>query len=123
MAKEEKKEYMRKYYAANKEKLKEVARKYYVANKEKTLERTRKWQEVNKEKSLEVSRKWREVNKEKEKARSTKKSALDTKDLRDPYIRAKLRRQGFEKEQITPELIELKRITIKTHRLCRQLKN
>jgi len=34
-----------------------------------------------------------------------------------------LRRQGFTLEQLTPELIELKRITLKTERLCRRLKN
>lgn len=46
-----------------------------------------------------------------------------TSALPDSNIRNRLREQGFPKEAITPELIELKRNIIKTTRLCRQLKN
>ena len=89
MTKEERSEYMRKYYAANKEILKAH------------------------------SVKWNAENPEKVKARSTRSVA----DLKESYIKSKLRQQGFPNESITPELIELKRITLKTSRLCRQLKN
>jgi len=43
-------------------------------------------------------------------------------NIRDSRIRGLLKSQGFKVYQITPELIELKRITLKTTRLCRQLK-
>ena len=55
--------------------------------------------------------------------RAKEKQLLEIKNLSDNYIKSKLRRTGFKNEQITPELIELKRITLKTTRLCRQLKN
>ena len=54
-----------------------------------------------------------------------KKSLLRKKhisNLHDWYIKDLLKLTGFKPEQITPELIELKRITIKTERLCKQLK-
>ena len=44
-------------------------------------------------------------------------------NLGNAYVKQRLRTQGLKNEQITPELIELKRITLKTTRLCRQLKN
>ena len=138
MTTEEKKEYNRKYYAANKEKALENRRKYYEANKErefenrrkyyeankeKDLANARKWRETNKEKVAEYSRKWAEANPEKAKASVKKFNVLYKAELRDPYVKQILRQQGFKSEQITPELIELKRITLKTKRLCRQLKN
>jgi len=104
MTKEERKDYMRKWREANKD---------YMC----------KWREANKERESENARKWRETNKEKEKARLIKLKALNVKELRDYYVKQILRQQGFKSEQITPELIELKRITLKTKRLCRQLKN
>lgn len=44
-------------------------------------------------------------------------------ELSDYYVRRLLKTTGFKAEQITPELIELKCITLKTTRLCQQLKN
>ena len=51
--KRKKREYQRKWYAANKEKAKGSVRKYNTANKEKVRERDRKYREKNKEKILE----------------------------------------------------------------------
>jgi len=102
--KEEKAEYMRKWRAENVEKIKAKKAKYRAENPEKVKGH---------------SAKWYSENSEKEKARQVKY----TTELKDMYIKAVLRQQGFPNESITPELIELKRITLKTERLCRQLKN
>ena len=104
MTKEERKEYNSKYYAENSEKIKARIAKYCTENSEKEKIRCAKY---------------RVENKEKIKLRSVKDITL----LSDSYIRRALVVQGFKNEQITPELIELKRITLKTTRLCRQLKN
>ena len=106
--KEEKAEYMRKYYAANKEKTKAHSVKWNAENPEK----------IKASNAKHFAKKYAE-NPEKFKARSTRSVA----DLKESYIKSKLRKQGFKNEQITPELIELKRITLKTKRLCLQLKN
>ena len=108
MTKEERSEYMRKYYAANKEMLKVHSVKWNAENPEK----------VKAGNAKHYAKKYAE-NPEMFKARSTRSVA----DLKESYIKSKLRQQGFKNEQITPELIELKRITLKTTRLCRQLKN
>ena len=56
--------------------------------------------------------------------KSGKVSTLSSiENLGNAYVKQRLRTQGFKNEQITPELIELKRITLKTTRLCRQLNN
>ena len=52
-----------------------------------------------------------------------KRKNKERTNLDDSYVKQKLKRNVFIGEQITPELIELKRIIIKTTRLCHQLKN
>ena len=164
--KEERREYMRKHYAANKEKYKARSAKIYSENKEihKEVYKARsakyraenpekvkearakwikgntekvkshrakwlaenpekykasraKWYSGNSEKAKDYSTKWAKENPEKVKGYNAKGVA----ELKDYYITRQLRMQGFKNEQITPELIELKRITLKTTRLCRQL--
>ena len=102
--KEEKAEYMRKYRAENPEKIKAYRAKGFAKNAEKNKARFNKW---------------RAENPEKNKA----KKAKAVLSLARHYVKGILVAQGFQKESITPELIELKRITLKTSRLCRQLKN
>ena len=109
--KEEIAEYQRRYYAENKlrlsERIKERRKKYYLKNKEKT--------------SIQVKQ-WRDNNPEKRKASKNKSDVKAAASLATPYVIRQLKKQGFPREAITPELIELKRITLKTTRLCRQLK-
>ena len=66
--KEKRREYMKKYYEANKEKLKErrneYMKKYNKTNKEKRREYARKYYEANKEKINKQSKKYRETKKE-----------------------------------------------------------
>ena len=119
MTKEERKEYNSKYYTENSEKIKARIAKYCTENSEKEKIRKALYYEENRE-GIKVTRaKYRVENKEKIKLRRVKDVTL----LADSYIRRALVVQGFKNEQITPELIELKRITLKTTRLCRQLKN
>ena len=144
--KEEKAEYMRKYYAEklkenlakryvenaekvkadrakyraeNPEKVKASKARYYSENTEKIKTSNTKWQKENAEKVKATRAKWRRNNPEKTKASKAKGVA----ELKDYYIKGVLVAQGFPKESITPELIELKRITLKTSRLCLRLKN
>ena len=52
---EKMREYLRKYYAANKEKRREHQRKYYAANKEKRREYQRKYYAANRDKACNLS--------------------------------------------------------------------
>ena len=87
--------------------------------KEERREYSIKYRAENAEKIKAKKAKYRAENAEKIKAKYAKRRD----DLKDPYVKDTLRAQGFKNEQITPELIELKRITLKTKRLCLQLKN
>lgn len=82
----------KKYALENKEKLKEYYFKYRLENKEKITEKRR---------SIGYDKKYRA-------------------DINDTYIKRQLIAQGFKTFEITPELIELKRVIIKTIRLCQQ---
>ena len=132
--KEEIKAYKAKYRKENAEKIKAGKDKYYVDNAEKVKTRVAKYRAENAEKVKAGKAKWRTENAEKEKVRKAKWYSENSEkvrgfrkknsdELKDVYIKERLRRQGFPNESISPELIELKRITLKTTRLCRQLNN
>ena len=108
-----KREYYRRYRAANPEKCRERNRKYHAANLEKERERHRKWDAANPEKARERSRKWREANLEKHRELCRKKNMNNCEALTDYYLRVKLRRCNLP---ITPETIEYKRIQLKLYR-------
>lgn len=101
MTKEERKAYNKSYREKNIDKIKQQSKEYSILNIEKI-----RLKEKNRNKDTVREREKRYVN-----------------EANDLYIKKRLKSQGFPKESITPELIELKRITLKTTRLCRQLKN
>ena len=103
----------RKYHAANLEKERERHRKWDAENAEKARERSRKWYAANPEKARERSRKWREANLEKHRELCRKKNMNNCEALTDYYLRVKLRRCNLP---ITPETIEYKRIQLKLYR-------
>ena len=86
---------------------------------EKTKASKAKWNRNNAEKIKTHNAKYRAKNAENIKTSNAKA----TSSLARHYVKRILVSQGFPKERITPELIELKRITLKTSRLCRRLKN
>lgn len=92
------------YRLENSMEIKSTKLKWYLANKEKTKQTCDNWKSNN----IEKVKKYRQKT---------------IKDLHNCYIKRVLYQHGFKNNQITPELIELKRITLKTTRLCRQLKN
>jgi hypothetical protein len=80
----------------------------------KVLYRKSNKEYINKQKSI-----WRKNNPEK--VREEKR--MITKMLKDSYIKRLLIQNGFPKNEITKELIELERIIIKTKRLCKTLQD
>jgi hypothetical protein len=91
------KEYRKKYY---KEYQKEYYKEYY-----KELQKSEKYKEYRKE--YHKSDKYKEYDKE------------YRKELHPSYIKKKLKQQGFTTEDIAqyPELIEIKKLTLKIKRL------
>jgi hypothetical protein len=65
MTKEERKEYDKQYYLANKEKLKEYNKQYRLDNKKKKAEYDKQYRLDNKKKKVEYEKQWRLDNKEK----------------------------------------------------------
>jgi len=87
--------------------------------KECEKEYAKKWNLNNPEKVKENDKKWHLNNPEK--LKETKKNY--TNELGKGYLNSQLRSKGFKKEQITPELLEVQKIIIKTKRLCKTSQN
>lgn len=111
-------------------KTKEARAAYHKAYRETNLERIRvkkkEYRETASEKIKAYAKAYRESSptcKENNNRISGERLARQREGLETPYILRILIQGGFPKEAITPELIELKRITLKTTRLCHQLKN
>jgi len=124
MTKEEKiKENKRNWYHRNKEKVnakkKDYAKKWYIKSKERLKVKNG----INKDRISEWHKQNYSLNKESLILNSKLKQKQYIENLNDVYVKNLLKNLGFKSEQITPELIELKRITLKTERLCLQLKN
>ena len=124
----------KEYRLKNKEKISERKKEYRLKNKEKISEKDKEYRLKNKEKISEKAKEYRLKNKEKISKRMKEYVAKNielyrrynrkkTECVSDYYVKRILLQTGFIEEQISPELIELKRITLKTERLCRRLKN
>lgn len=107
----DKKEYDKIYYQKNKEKKISAAKFYNSKRKSEISEYQKKYRIENKEKLKNLNKKYYK----KEDALIKKKNQI--KDLKDFYVRRRLIADGFSRELITSELIEVKRIILKTKRL------
>ena len=93
-------------------------KKYFKENKEVISENHKKFIAKNPECDRKYKKKYRLIHSDIE--RDYFKKSVEK--LKDFYIKRNLKSKGFTKEQITPELIEVQRIIIKTKRLCKTLK-
>jgi DNA repair exonuclease SbcCD ATPase subunit len=128
MTEEERKEYYKKYYEANKEKIKATSKRYREQNKEKIKAKERKYREANKEKkkvrermrytqTIELQRerkkKYRQENKEKIKATSKRyqeanKELLAAYNVKRKAQKIKATPTWFEQERDKVDLIYVK---------------
>ena len=82
---------------------------YQYSKTDKHKQYIKEYDKLNRDKINEYNSKW------------LKKSS---EELRDLYVRRQIQKMLYIPiELITQELIELKRIQLKTHRLCQQLQN
>jgi hypothetical protein len=69
-------------------------------------------------------RKYDKVNREKKNGYNSKWLRKSSEELRDLYVRRQIQKMlHIPTELIPQELVELKRIQLKTYRLCQQLQN
>jgi len=80
---EKRREYTRKWNAANPEKRRELSRKWAAANPEKRRETKRKWNAANPEKIRETNRKWAAANPEKIKENKRKYRAANAEKIKE----------------------------------------
>jgi phage host-nuclease inhibitor protein Gam len=115
------------YREANKEKIAECDKAYREANKEKIAERYKAYCEANKEKIAERGKAYREANREILAARrkeynKANKEKIDAENkarcenLTDSYVASRI---GISVENISKEIIDLKRLLITIKRELR----
>jgi uncharacterized damage-inducible protein DinB len=113
-----KREYMKAYRSANRERILARERAWREANKERVDARDRAWQAANKERRNAISRAWREANKD----RAVSNGRAWRAAAGAAFVTHILKHQGFHKDHITPELIEVKRLNLFIKRELRKEK-
>ena len=112
------KEWRKEYKKQNRDKIREQERERRRLNPEKYNIRKQNYRKRNPEKDKEYSKKHPEI--------ARRKSARERELLTDNYIAGRLTcKTNMSCSEIRnyPELIEAKRLIIKTKRLCKTLKN
>ena len=89
---------------------------YHEKNKERRSQTNKKYKEKNKERISQTNKKYKEKNKEALILKDRKRIEM----MSNYYIVKTLRQQGIPKDQIAPELIELKRAILKVKRAIKQ---
>ena len=93
------------------------SKEWYENNKGKAIQYQKEHRKNNKEKIKQYHERWRKKNKEKIKQYNGKTRG----DCHPCYITSNLKKQGFNKEQITPELIEENANIIKVKRIIKKI--
>lgn len=108
--------------ARDKEKQAARYKAWREANKEKLAAQRKAWGDANKEKLAACRKAWGDANKEKQAAqkRACERAAIDK--MSDRYVTRVLIRDGtLTSGQVTPQLIELKRLQLQIHRATKTL--
>ena len=119
------KSYNKKYVSENLDLFREYSKKYRLENPEKIKDRQTKYRNENRDllrsKYAEQGKKYR--LKYPEKAKLKQKRHIE--NLNDCIINKALKRTGFSANDIkeNPELIEIRKLIIKTKRLCKTSSN
>lgn len=128
----------KKWRLNNKDKVKAQQKRSYDKNKIKRIQCALNHYYNNKQNKISLVKKWREINKEKvktyrkvyeEKYYSTLiekrkiRYKLQRDLLRSRYLKSLLARSGFPTNQITDEIIEIKKLLIKTKREIKNHEN
>lgn len=116
---EQNKERCREWYKNNKERAIELSKKFAQKNPEKVRGYKIKSAQKNRVRKLEQAREYNKNNPDKRRMRKRNSVAM----LKSHYVKEILVKSKFPKEHITPELIEVKALIIKTQRLCKTSKN
>ena len=98
----------------------ESGKKWRRENPEKVREKNRKWYSKNLEKARRKNRKWRRENPKK----FREQKRMYRSCLMDSYVRSYLKSQfGVPEENVTPELIAMKKEQLELHRNIQTLSN
>lgn len=110
------KELRSRYSLKNKDAISAQRKDFYHKNSERLKEKSASYYEENKEKLIEKVNKWGKENPEKVHAYKSKHKKSAIKSLSDTYVKDRIR-ASFGVKNPPQELVELKRVQLKIHRL------
>jgi hypothetical protein len=116
------KTYNRRYIIENKHRLSAARKKYYIDNKQRIKALNKEWKLKNKDKLKILAKEYRNKNKIKINISKFRCYEYYRDSLADNYVKGSLRQEGVSDKNITPALIEIKRLFLKTNRLLKQEK-
>lgn len=110
----------KKVYILNREKYLSRSKENWNKNKTAIAKKAKVYREKNNEKLCLGRKKWEEANRDRWRLIMKRANTRDMLLLSDRYVKQQLSQCGFPEELIKqyPELIETKRLLIKTKRLC-----
>ena len=111
------------YREKNKKEISNKRKEYRKNNLDTVARKNKMYYENNKEKTLNHNKEYRKNNPEKTKQAAKRDYDRSSNNLTDRYVRNIIKRHYGTVKEIPQEIIELKRIIIKTYRLCQQLQN
>ena len=114
--------YRKKYYSEHREELCRKARTYYWEHTEQSAIRHKEYSKLNRDSIKKKHKEWETRNIEKIREYERRRSINRVSELQPKYIRGILKQQGFNPEDITPDLIEIKRAIIQINRKVKQSK-
>ena len=111
------------YREKNKKELSKKKKEYRLANLELKRSQAKLYYKNNTQKTLDVNKQYRKNNPEKMRELSKKDYERSSQNLTDRYLKNVMKKHHPSIKEFPQEIIELKRIIIKTYRLCQQLQN
>jgi hypothetical protein len=103
-------------YQLNKKSIRERANRYWAENKDIINKTRRIWLAANRDAVNKRNRIWKKKNIEKARVYQRK----GVRELQDHYVKNKLYKEGWPKEFITKEIIDIKKTILLTNRKLKQ---
>lgn len=96
---------------------------HYLRNRKQRIQEQRAYQARNPERVRNVAKKWKEANHQKYMSCIIASNKQRLQELPDNYLKSRLKIKGFLEKDITQELIDIYRTSIKIRRLVKERKS
>ena len=111
----------KEWYKKNRDKLIIKSKKYRIENALLLLAKSKEQYKKHKQRYIERAKRWTDKNKDKRKVIILKNNTITRNELRDHYVKYLLTIHGISNDDLTKEMIDLKRMQLTIMRLKRRM--